>query len=131
MRNFKGAFTMCVIATLLVAGSAAAGDWEKLGKKTVVFGNAEKADSISAKGDAIEQISFKFSGDWVDLTAVTLNFDDGSSQIIEEPESVKPGLTSEAISIEGGPKAVSSIDFSYKAASSSRQGRATVTALGQ
>jgi len=127
----KRAFVMCVIAAMLVAGAAVAGDWQKLGKKTVVFGNAEDTASIAAKGDAVSQFAFKISGDWVCLNQVTLNFADGSTQTINDLEKVKPGLTSAGIAIDGGPKTITSIDFSFQAASSSRQGRATVIALGQ
>jgi hypothetical protein len=57
--------------------------------------------------------------------------EDGSNQTIEDLENVKPGLTSGAVAVDGGPKTITSIDFMYKAASSTGQGRATVTALGQ
>ena len=127
----KSMFVMFVVVAMLVTGAAAAGDWQKLGKKTVVFGNTEEAASISAKGDAVSQIAFKISGEWVRLNQITLNFADGSTQTINDLEKVKPGLTSAAIAIEGGPKTITSIDFSYQAASSSRQGRATVIMLGQ
>ena len=65
------------------------------------------------------------------MNQITLNFDDGSAQTIQEIDNVRPGLTSEGITIEGGPKKITSIDFSYQAASSAGQGRATVIALGQ
>jgi hypothetical protein len=127
----KSAFVMFMVVAIMVAGTAAAGDWQKLGKKTVVFGNTEESASISAKGDAVSQIAFKISGDWVRLNQVTLNFADGTTQTIDEIEKVKPGLTSAGIAIDGGPKTISSIDFSYQAASSAQQGRGTVIALGQ
>ena len=127
----KSAIVMCVITAMLVVGAAAASDWQKLGKKTVVFGNAEETASINAKGDAVSQVAFKISGDWVGLNQVTLNFDDGSSQTIEDVPRVRPGLTSEGVAIEGGPKTITTIDFSYQAVSSSSQGRATVIVLGQ
>lgn len=127
----KSAFVMFIVVAIMVAGTAAAGDWQKLGKKAVVFGNTEESASVSAKGDAVSQIAFKISGDWLRLNQVTLNFSDGSTQMIDDMESVRPGLTSDAIEIDGGPKTITSFEFSYQAASSSRQGRATVTALGQ
>jgi len=131
VRNLKGVYVMLVVAALLVAGSAVAGDWQKIGNKTVVFGNTEDTSSISAKGMAVSQVAFKISGDWVRLTNITLNFDDESSQIIENLERVRPGLTSDGITIDEGPKTLTSIDFSFKATSSAKQGRATVTVLGQ
>ena len=129
MRN--NAFVMFVIGAMLMAGAAGASDWQKLGKKTVVFGNTEETASITAKGEAVSQIAFKISGEWVRLNQVTLNFADGTSQTIDEIEKVKPGLTSAGIAVDGGPKTISSIDFSYQAASSAGNGRGTVTVLGQ
>ena len=127
----KSALVMFVVIAMLMAGAAGAGDWQKLGKKTVVFGNTEETASIAAKGDAVSQIAFKISGDWVRLNQVTLNFADGTTQTIDDIEKVKPGLTSAGIAIAGGPKTISSIDFSFQAASSAGQGRGTVIALGQ
>ena len=85
--------------------------------------------TIDAKGEAAS-FAFKISGDWVRFTEVTLNFSDGSKQTVEDPEKVRPGMTSDAIAIDGGPKTLSSIDFMYTAASAN-QGRATVVFLGQ
>ena len=127
----KSAFVMFVIGAMLLAGAAGASDWQKLGKKTVVFGNSEETASIAAKGEAVSQIAFKISGEWVRLNQVTLNFADGTSQTINEIEKVKPGMTSAGIAVDGGPKTISSIDFSYQAASSASQGRGTVIVLGQ
>ena len=127
----KSAFVMFVIGAMLIAGAAGASDWQKLGKKTVVFGNSEETASIAAKGEAVSQIAFKISGEWVRLNQVTLNFADGTSQTIDEIEKVKPGMMSAGIAVDGGPKTISSIDFSYQAASSATQGRGTVIVLGQ
>jgi hypothetical protein len=127
----KSAFVMFAIAVMLMAGAASAADWQKVGKKTVVFGNTEETASITAKENSVSQVAFKVSGDWVGLNQVTLNFSDGSTQTLEDVPKVRPGSTSEAFSIKGGPKTISSIDFSYKAVSSSSLGRATVIVLGQ
>ncbi len=127
----KNAFVMFVIVAMLMAGAAGASDWQKLGKKTVVFGNTEETASITAKGEAVSQIAFKISGEWVRLNQATLNFADGTSQTIDEIEKVKPGMMSAGIAVDGGPKTISSIDFSYQAASSAGNGRGTVTVLGQ
>ena len=127
----KSAFVMFVIGVMLMAGAASAADWQKVGKTTVVFGSTEETASITAKENSVSQVAFKINGDWVGLHQVTLNFSDGSNQTIEDVPKVTPGLTSETFSIEGGPKTISSIDFSYKAVSSSSLGRATVIVLGQ
>ena len=127
----KSAFGMFVIGAMLMAGAAGASDWQKLGKKTVVFGNTEETASITAKGEPVSQVAFKLGGDWMRLTHVTLNFDDGTSQAIENLEDVRPGTKSESYAIEGGSKNVTSIDISYRSAMAGGQGRGTVTVLGQ
>jgi len=127
----KNAFVMMVIGAMLMAGVVSAADWQKVGKKTVVFGSTEETASMNAKENSVSQVAFKISGDWVSLQQVTLNFADGSKQTIEDVPKVRPGITSEAFSIKGGPKTISSIDFSYRAVSASSLGRATVIVLGQ
>ncbi len=127
----KSAFVMFVIGVMLIAGAALAGDWQKVGKETVIFGNTEETATITAKENSVGQVAFKISGDWVGLNQVTFNFADGSKQTIEDIPKVRPGLTSDAFLITGGPKTISSIDFSYRAVSSSSLGRATVIFLGQ
>jgi hypothetical protein len=127
----KGALVMFVIAGMLVAGAALAGDWQKLGRKTVSFNGIEKTVTVTAKGEPVSQVAFKLGGDWMKLTQVTLNFDDGSSQAIEELGDIRPGMTSAGFAIEGGPKSVSSIDISYRAGTVGGQGRGSITALGQ
>ena len=127
----RSASVMFVIGLMLIAGAASAGDWQKVGKETVIFGNTEETATVTAKDNSVSQFAFKISGDWVGLQQVTLNFADGSKQTIEDIPNVRPGLTSDAFSITDGPKKISSIDFSYKAVSSANLGRATVIFLGQ
>lgn len=127
----KSAFVVFVIGAMLVTGAVSAGDWNKIGEKTVVFGNTDQSASVSTKEDSVSQFAFKISGEWVGLNEITLNFSDGSKQAIEDIPKVKPGFTSPAFSVNDGPKAISSIDFSYRAVSSASRGRATVTFLGQ
>ena len=87
--------------------------------------------SIDTKNAEVSEVKFKVSGDWTRFVDVTLNFADGSSQDVEADVSVQPGSSSDAIKIDGGPKALASIDVSCKAASSSRTGRATIKVVGQ
>jgi hypothetical protein len=125
----RNVFVACVIAALLVAGTAVANDWQKLGKKTLVFGEAEETTTMKTSGEAAS-VTFKITGDWARLTQVTFNFSDGSKQVVEEPEIVRPGLTSQPITIDGGPKTIDSIDLTYSSAGANR-GRASVAFQGQ
>jgi hypothetical protein len=126
----RSVFVTCVIAALLIAGTAVANDWQKLGKKNLAFGDAEETTTVKASGEA-SNVTFRLSGDWMRLTEVTFNFSDGSKQTLDEPENVRPGLTSQPITINGGPKTIDSIDLTYRAAGTGGRGRATVAFHGQ
>ena len=134
MRNVNRlAVVFAVVA--LIAGSSAfatAGDWQKLGSKAVSYSKSGPQDvSIKTKNAEVSEVKFKVSGDWTRFVDVTLNFADGSSQEVEAGVNVEPGASSDAIKIDGGPKALASIDVSCKAASASRTGRATIKVVGQ
>ena len=127
----KSSIVMFVIAAMLVAGAAIAGDWSKLGRKAVSFNGNQRSVSIDAKGDAVSQIAFKVGGGWVKLTDITLNFADGTNQAIDDIEDLRPGTTSDGITVDDGPKVITSIELSYQSANTAQQGRATITVLGQ
>ena len=120
---------------LLVAGGSAfatAGDWQKLGHKSVAYSKeGPQTFSIDTNNAQVSEIKFKVAGDWTRFVDVKLNFADGSSQNLEETVDVEPGSSSDAIKIDGGPKALASVDVSCKAAASSRTGRATIKVVGQ
>jgi hypothetical protein len=120
---------------MLVAGGSAfatAGDWQKLGSKSVAYNKeGPQTFSINTKNAEVSEVRFKVAGDWTRFLDVKLNFADGTSQELNSGVDVEPGTTSEAFTIEGGPKALASIDVSCKAASSSRTGRATIKIVGQ
>jgi hypothetical protein len=128
---------MVIVFTVvvLVAGGSAfatAGDWQKLGSKAVSYSKSgPQTFSIDTKNTEVSQIKFKVAGDWTRFVEVTLNFADGSSQALESGVDVEPGASSDAIEIDGGPKALASVDISCKAASSSRTGRSTIKIVGQ
>jgi hypothetical protein len=119
----------------LVAGGSAfatAGDWHKIGAKSVAYNKeGPQSFSIDTKNAEVSEIKFKVAGDWTRFLEVKLNFADGTSQALNSSVDVEPGSSSETFTINDGPKALASIDVSCKAASASRTGRATIKVVGQ
>lgn len=127
----KNKIAVLAMVALIVGGSlAGAADWQKLGSKAVAFRDKPVDITLKAKDATAAEIKLKVSGTWVRFTSVTLNFSDGSSQTITDQIDVEPGLTSEAIAVDGGPRAITSIDLSCETASAARGGRATIAVLG-
>ena len=134
MKNVSRLAIVFTVVVLVAGGSAfaTAGDWQKLGSKSVSYSKSGPQNfSIDTKNAEVSQVKFKVSGDWTRFVDVTLNFADGSSQALESSLDVEPGSSSDAIEIDGGPKALASVDISCKAASSSRSGRSTIKVVGQ
>jgi len=134
MRNASRIVVVCAVVALLAGGPAfaTAGDWQKLGAKSVAYSKeGPQTFSINTNNAEVSEIKFKVAGDWTRFLDVKLNFADGTSQDLNSGVDVEPGSTSEAFTIQGGPKALASIDISCKAASASRTGRATIKVVGQ
>ena len=134
MKNVSRMAIVLTVVVLVAGGSAfaTAGDWQKLGSKAVSYSkDGPQNFSIDTKNTEVSEIKFKVAGDWTRFLSVQLNFADGSSQALEGGVDVEPGSSSDAIKIDGGPKALASVDVSCKAASSSRTGRSTIKVVGQ
>ena len=134
MRNVSRLAVVCAVVCLVAGGSAfaTAGDWQKLGSKSVAYNKeGPQSFSIDTKNAEVSEIKFKVAGDWTRFLDVKLNFADGTSQELDTGVDVEPGSSSDAFTINDGPKALASIDVSCKAASASRTGRATIKVVGQ
>jgi hypothetical protein len=130
MKATKMIVLVAMVAVLAGAGLAGAGDWQKLGGKTIAFKDEASTFTVETKDAPVGGIKLKVGGSWVRFTNLKLNFGDGTSQTVTDRIDVEPGLTSEAIAIEGGPKTLSSIEITCSSAASARGGRATIAVLG-
>jgi hypothetical protein len=119
-----------MVAVLAGAGVAGAADWQKLGGKTIAFKDEASTITIETKSAPVGEVKLKVSGTWVRFTNLTLSFSDGSSQVIADRIDVEPGLTSDPIAIEGGPKTLTSVEITCESANAARGGRATIALLG-
>ncbi len=127
----KAAITVLVMVAMVAAGSlASAGDWHKLGSKAIAFKDKPVEISVKAKDASVNELKLKVNGAWVRFTSMTVNFSDGTSQTFDEQIDVEPGMTSEALALEAGPKQIATIDVTCESANAARGGRATIAVLG-
>lgn len=131
MSERKKIAVLAMVALLVGATMAGAGDWQKLGSKTLAFKDEPIAVAVETKDASVGEIKFKVGGSWVRFSGLTLNFSDGSSQAIEGTFDVEPGLTSDPIAVDGGPRTIASVEFTCSSAVSARGGRASIAILGQ
>lgn len=115
---------------LLISVPVFSGDWVKLGTE-VVHLEADN-DVLAAKNGAaaVSQVKLKVKGATLKINSVTLVFADGTSQQAELGTDVRPGFETEPIAVDGGAKAIKEVQISYRARSSNRSGRASITAYG-
>jgi hypothetical protein len=131
MSERKKVAVLAMVALLVGVAMAGAGDWQKLGSKTLAFKDEPIAVALETKDASVGEIKFKVGGSWVRFSGLTLNFSDGTSQAIEGDFDVEPGLTSDPIAVDGGPKTIASVEFTCSSAVSARGGRASIAILGQ
>lgn len=123
--------TILVMVAVVATGTlAAADDWQKIGSKAFAFRDKPVDLTIKAKDASLDELKLKVSGTWVRFTSITVNFTDGTSQTFGEQIDVEPGMMSDAIAIDGGPKQVATIDLTVESASTARGGRGTIAVLG-
>jgi len=126
MKRFHRVALVMGIVSLLAFASAQAGDWQKMGSTLLLF--KTDADSIEVKKSDMDcsQIKFKVASKVIKVNDVKVMFDDGSMQEIELNERIKPGLESSVIDIDGGPKKITSVEFTYEPGDGQKNGRARV-----
>ena len=133
MKNASRMVVVCSLVMMVAAGAAFAGDgWQKIGSKTTVFKNNPEPVKIKKSDLPVNEIMFKVTGTTVEFTGVKLGFADGSSQETELEQNVRPGMSSDPIAIDGGPKAISSLEFMYAVTpNKGTTGRSVVTVVGK
>lgn len=130
MSEWKKVAVLAIVAMFVGAAMAGAGDWQKLGSKTLAFKDEPIVVALETKDAAVGEIKFKVGGSWVRFSGLTINFSDGSSQAIEGSFDVEPGLTSDPIAIDGGPKTIANVEFTCSSAVTARGGRASIAVIG-
>ena len=133
MKNGSRFASVFTIMVLVAVGSAFAADgWQKLGNKTTVFKNSSEIIKIKKSDAKVNEIMFKVSGNSVEFTGAKLSLADGSSQDVALDQMVRPGLTTDVIAIDGGPKAITQIEVMIAASVGTGSGsRSVITVVGK
>ena len=128
MRNLMVLFL--AVVCILAVGTAQAGEWKKMGNQTLLFKSDSDVIEVKKADVACCQIMFKVGKKSIDVSEVTITFDDGSAQQVALNERIKPGDTSSAIKIDGGAKKIATVEFNYAPTNGQHNGRAYVTLVG-
>ena len=133
MKNTSRLVVVCAVVMMVAAGSAFAADgWQKLGSKTTVFKNNPEPIKIKNSDTPVSEIMFKVTGSTVKFTGAKVGFADGSSQDVAFDQNVRPGTNSVPLAIEGGPKAITELEFMYEVTpNKGTNGRSVVTVVGK
>ncbi|MCD4748336.1 MAG: hypothetical protein K8R59_03090 [Thermoanaerobaculales bacterium] len=127
MKNLNRiAFLTCIVCVLAV-GVAQAGDWQKIGKQTLLFNTDSDVINVKKTDMACSQIMFKISKKAINITDVTIVFDDGTDQKATLNENIRPGFESSVIEINGGAKKIVKVEFGYAPTNGQKNGRSFVT----
>ena len=121
---------VAVVVGMLAMTTAYASEWTKLGDNVFLF--TANTDVIKVKSDeAVNKVRFEDNGNAIRLKEATITFQDGSTQKVDfNNEYVRPGMSSQEIAIDGGPKALKSVELSYASGTTSTRGRATLKLFG-
>ncbi len=130
MRKIGRAALVVAAVGMLAMATAYASEWSKLGQNVFLF--TAKQDVIKVKSsDAVSKIRFEDNGTPIRLMKATITFADGSTQNVDfNNEYVRPGLSTQEIAIDGGPKALQSVEMTYASGTTSSSGRATIKLYG-
>jgi hypothetical protein len=125
----RKSIVLAVMGVLVAAVSAQAGDWQKLGAKTI-WENAT-SEVVMVKGaPSVGQLQVKVTGKPVKIQNVKVFFVDGGSQDLAVNQSVQPGFTTTALALDGGAKAVERVEMTLILLDTQSRRAATVTVLG-
>ncbi len=113
----------------LVASAASAGNWKKLGTRTVT--DRVDHDVIVVGGDEgrFSKLQLRAKNSRVRVRRVVVHFADGSKQTIERNFTVLKGDRSPALDLEGKSRVIRRVEFTYEESSLARKG-AVVTLWG-
>lgn len=124
----RSGILLIALGVVLAATVTWAGDWQKIGSATLVFKNPTVEIKAKTGADPCSQVRLSITGDMVRATSLTFYFTDGTKQEVELDAVLRPGIPSDPIAIEGGPKQVDHLELAHRANGGSGSRRAQITA---
>jgi hypothetical protein len=129
MRNRRVLLAVMFVSSLALV-SAQAADWSTIGSGILVFSKSEAAIKVKKSAAPCSEIRVRTKGEMVHLDSVKLTFADGSTQDIEVKQVLRPGIDSESIKIDGGPKDLETVEIFHNPGGRGASKRATITVQG-
>jgi len=126
----KSAIVLVLAVAVLAAGAAQAADWNKVGSGTLVFKHPQIDIKAKKSAQPCTQIRIKAAGEMVNVSTIKIFFADGSSQDVAFKDVLRPGVYSDPIDIDGGPKALEMIQLNHTVKGNRGSLRAQLTVQG-
>jgi hypothetical protein len=129
MRKNRILLVMALVSMMAVA-TAQAADWSNIGSGTLVFKNPQVVIKVKKSAPPCSEIRVRLTGQMVNVKGVKMIFADGTSQEVDVNTSLRPGVASDPIKVDGGPKALEKVEIAHNAAGRGGSNRATITVQG-
>jgi hypothetical protein len=110
---------LCLLQAALPADARPrrAGRWELLGVRTVTDRADHDAIAVTAAKGTFRSLQIKVEGRAVEFRDVKIHFANGDVQDVELRDVIPAGGESRIIDVEGGDRAIRSVEFRYDAQS--------------
>ncbi len=129
MKRWGQAFAAAALMALM-AGQARAGEWEKLGERTVAFGADRDVIPVGPRG-TFERIRLEVQQNGIEVVDLKVHFANGGVQDVPVRARIQAGGHTRAIDLKGDARGVEKVTVIYKTDGRRRRGRAHVVLWGQ
>ena len=127
----RGRIVMAAVVVALLVGSGAfAADWHKIGSATLIFKNPQIEIKAKKSVEPCSQIRLRVTNEMVSVESLKLYFADGTTQEVDFDGVIRPGVESDPIAVENGPKTLERVELAHKATMRGGAKRAQITVQG-
>ncbi|MCB1045056.1 MAG: hypothetical protein KDC35_19090 [Acidobacteria bacterium] len=123
-------FTRVIVITLL-STTLFAGDWEKLGARTVKMHAEFDTITVGAHDGTFDKIKIKVRKNGIQFLDVKVHFANGSVQDVALKDFIAAGSESRVIDLVGDDRTIKKVVFKYKSNKKNLKGKAIVELWGR
>lgn len=120
---------MAVVALVFGAAPAQAGEWERLGQRTVRFGADRDVIQVGPRGQ-FERIRLEIKENAVEVLDLKVHYANGGVQDVSVREQIAAGGYTRAIDLTGDARNVEKVTVIYRTGGKRRRGKAEVVLWG-
>jgi Protein of unknown function (DUF2541) len=131
VRRFRRKAIFVMLVTLVVAFSASARGWEKIGERTVNLSTERDVIPCALKGK-FRALKFRVEDAPVEFLSVNVEFATGERQRIPIKQRIRAGGETRTIDLRGNKRIIKKIEFVYRSVKGwdDRRRRAVVKVYG-